>query len=94
MKILHLLTLAAVTLSAGAGASAQPKAKWLDTTHSFGAFDEDLGNVTTYFKVVNTGDKPLNILSVRASCGCTSPSYSRKPVAPGDTGQVLSLIHI
>lgn len=88
MKILHLLTLAAVTLSAGVGASAQPKAKWLDTTHSFGAFDEDLGNVTTYFKVVNTGDKPLNILSVRASCGCTSPSYSRKPVAPGDTGQV------
>ena len=87
MKILRLLTLAAI-LTSGATLLAQPKAQWLSTTHSFGAFDEDLGSVTTYFKVVNTGDKPLSILSVRASCGCTSPTYSHKPVAPGDTGQV------
>jgi hypothetical protein len=70
-------------------ATAQPQAQWLSTTHSFGAFDEDLGKVTTYFKVVNVGDKPLSLLSVRASCGCTTPTYSNKPIAPGDTGQVV-----
>ncbi|WP_295727644.1 DUF1573 domain-containing protein [uncultured Muribaculum sp.] len=87
MRLIHLLAVAALTLRATDAAS-QPQAKWINTTHSFGAFDEDMGSVTTYFKVVNTGDKPLSILSVRASCGCTSPTYSHKPVAPGDTGQV------
>lgn len=87
MRLAHILATAAIALGA-AHAAAQPQAHWLNTTHSFGAFDEDMGSVTTYFKVVNTGDKPLSILSVRASCGCTSPSYSHKPVAPGDTGQV------
>lgn len=79
---------AGLLIASTATALAQPKAQWLSTTHDFGAFDEDLGSVTTYFKVVNTGDKPLSILNVRASCGCTSPTYSHKPVASGDTGQV------
>ena len=25
---------------------------------------------------------------MRASCGCTSPSYTKQPVAPGETGTV------
>ena len=87
MKFSHIMA-AGLLIASTATALAQPKAQWLSTTHDFGAFDEDLGSVTTYFKVVNTGDKPLSILNVRASCGCTSPTYSHKPVASGDTGQV------
>ncbi|MCM1020706.1 MAG: DUF1573 domain-containing protein [Muribaculum sp.] len=64
---------------------AGPVGRWLETVHDFGAFDEDMGNVTTTFRLVNDGDEPLSILSAHASCGCTAPSYDRAPIAPGDT---------
>ena len=34
----------------------------------------------------NTGNMPLVLSNVNASCGCTTPSYSKEPVAPGDKG--------
>lgn len=89
MKLFRTILSAALIIFGANIATAQPQAQWLSTTHSFGAFDEDLGKVTTYFKVVNVGNKPLSLLSVRASCGCTTPTYSNKPIAPGDTGQVV-----
>lgn len=62
--------------------------KWLETSHDFGAFDEDFGPVSCDFKFVNTGNEPVSILSARASCGCTSPKYTREAVAPGDTAVI------
>jgi hypothetical protein len=76
---------AAVAISASAAA---PVATWLDTTHDFGAFDEDMGKVTSEFRVVNTGDAPLLIISARASCGCTVPNYTNQAIQPGDTASV------
>lgn len=64
---------------------AAPKVVWLNPVHNFGAFKEDVGPVTVVYKGVNVGDEPLVILDARANCGCTTPSYSREPVAPGDT---------
>lgn len=34
----------------------------------------------------NTGNMPLVLSNVNASCGCTTPSYSTEPVAPGERG--------
>lgn len=34
----------------------------------------------------NTGNMPLVLSNVNASCGCTTPSYSKEPVAPGNKG--------
>jgi hypothetical protein len=34
----------------------------------------------------NTGNMPLVVSNVNASCGCTTPSYSTAPVAPGERG--------
>ena len=34
----------------------------------------------------NTGNMPLVLSNVNASCGCTTPSYSKEPVAPGERG--------
>jgi hypothetical protein len=42
--------------------------------------------VTHEFTFTNTGNIPLVISSVQASCGCTVASYSKEPVAPGATG--------
>lgn len=40
------------------------------------------------FTFVNTGDAPLIISQVSASCGCTTPEFSTHPVAPGQEGTV------
>jgi len=34
----------------------------------------------------NTGNMPLVLSNVSASCGCTTPSYSKEPVPPGKKG--------
>lgn len=84
-RIAHML-IAAVT--AFVAADAQPKAEFTETIHDFGAFDENDGNVTCKFRFVNTGDEPLSVISARATCGCTTPAYTRTAVEPGDTGTV------
>jgi len=56
-------------------------------THDFGSFDE--GKVATYeFVFKNRGKSPLILQSVEPSCGCTSPSYTKEPIAPGKTGKI------
>lgn len=55
------------------------------TVHDFGEIQE--GTIATYtFGFKNEGRRPLRLVTVRASCGCTTPEYSREPVAPGETG--------
>ncbi|MDR1582347.1 MAG: DUF1573 domain-containing protein [Prevotellaceae bacterium] len=44
------------------------------------------------FKLKNTGNAPLLIARVDASCGCTVPVWEKKPVEPGDeTGITLEI---
>lgn len=40
------------------------------------------------FKFKNEGNEPLILNSVRASCGCTTPKWTRDPIAPGETGEI------
>ena len=40
------------------------------------------------FVFTNTGNAPLIITSAQGSCGCTVPTYSKEPIAPGATGVV------
>ena len=40
------------------------------------------------FTFTNTGDAPLLITNARGSCGCTVPSYSTAPVAPGESSEI------
>ncbi len=40
------------------------------------------------FKFTNTGDAPLVVSSATSTCGCTIPSFSREPIAPGKTGEI------
>lgn len=37
------------------------------------------------FTIKNTGNKPLLISRVQASCGCTTPEWSPNPIMPGKT---------
>lgn len=40
------------------------------------------------FEFTNTGKAPLVISNVSSSCGCTVPSWTKDPVAPGAKGTI------
>lgn len=42
--------------------------------------------VTHEFKFTNNGKVPLVITNVQASCGCTTPAWSKEPIPPGGEG--------
>jgi hypothetical protein len=44
--------------------------------------------VTHIFEVINTGKEVLVLENVQASCGCTTPEWSRQPILPGATQQI------
>ncbi|MFT7072330.1 DUF1573 domain-containing protein [Patiriisocius sp. Uisw_017] len=41
------------------------------------------------FKFTNTGKSNLVIVDAKSSCGCTVPTFTDKPVAPGESGELL-----
>jgi len=61
------------------------------TTISFDKLNHDFGDVVAEkenraeFIVKNTGDTPLIISKVSASCGCTTPKKPNGPILPGET---------
>jgi hypothetical protein len=62
-----------------------PKIEFAHKEHDFGKLIQ--GEKVTYaFKFKNTGNTDLIISDVSSSCGCTVPSYTDKPVKPGETG--------
>lgn len=40
------------------------------------------------FTFTNTGNAPLIISDVKASCGCTVPTYSKEAILPGEEGEI------
>jgi hypothetical protein len=64
-----------------------PDFLWIVTTYDFGKIK--LNKPATHeFRFTNSGDTPLVISSVQASCGCTVTDYSKDPIAPGAEGYV------
>ena len=71
-----------------ATASAQAEIKFDKLIHNFGSFEESNPVQKATFTFTNVGNKPLIINQAIASCGCTVPSYTKKPIAPGEKGQI------
>lgn len=85
------ILLIAAAFVVGFTASAQQKADDVIKVNSekfdFGKIKQSVP-VTTYFEVTNTSDKPIVIESATASCGCTTPEYSKEPIAPKATTKI------
>ena len=56
--------------------------------HDFGEIKEADGIVTYNFTYTNTGNEALIIQKVNSSCGCTVPTWTKQPIAPGEKGSV------
>lgn len=62
--------------------------KFKTITHNFETIKEEGGLVTHTFEFENRGRKPIIINSVEASCGCTTPIWTKEPILPMKKGVV------
>ncbi len=68
---------------------AQGSLTFAKEAHDFGNVEE--GTQATYeFEFTNTGKAPVVISNVSASCGCTTPFWTKDPVLPGKKGKVTA----
>jgi hypothetical protein len=70
---------------------AQTKMQLSATEHDFGSFKEEAGRQTFDFLVTNTGTDPLVIQNVVASCGCTTPEWTKQPIPAGGKGKITAI---
>jgi len=87
------LTLSMIAQSSATGqtqATASANISFDKTSHDFGKIKEQDGLATVTFTLKNTGNAPLVISRVQASCGCTTPTWTKEPILPGKTGSITA----
>ncbi len=83
--------LLAVSIAVSTVATAQSSVLTFKTTdHDFGTVREEGGPISHEFVFTNTGKAAVIINNVKASCGCTTPSWTKEPVAPGEKGTIVA----
>lgn len=87
MKKLSLLFVC-VVLSLAASMAQKAVASFQIKEHDFGKIKEADGNATFVFDFVNKGDAPLVINRVQASCGCTTPTWTKEPIEAKKKGSI------
>jgi len=73
------------SLSSGKVAMAEPVLK----EYNFGELKSG-DSIEYVFQLRNTGAIPVIIQNVRASCGCTTVDWMKRPVRPGEVGWIRS----
>ena len=63
--------------------------KFNKTTCSSGKFSEKQPIQKCTFTFTNVGSAPLIINQAVASCGCTIPTYTKTPIKPGESGEIV-----
>ncbi|HKK42431.1 MAG TPA: DUF1573 domain-containing protein, partial [Bacteroidales bacterium] len=89
-KVLLIVSLLVIGLVTKAQV-AQTTMKLSATEHDFGTFKEEAGRQTYDFIVTNSGSNPLVIQNIVASCGCTTPLWTKQPIPPGGTGKITAI---
>ena len=76
------------------GAWAQTESSATDGALQFKEVEYDFGSVPQgkpvyhVFELKNSGNIPITLKDVHASCGCTTPEWSKDPIAPGATAKI------
>ena len=92
-KILTLLVLISSSFFAGAQESVVAPSspdeilKFKEVEYDFAKIPQGKP-VFHYFDITNSGKEELKLDNVQASCGCTTPEWSREPIGPGATAQI------
>lgn len=88
MKKISLTLLLIIVMSGVLFAQNKPEVTFKKNVHDYGSIKEEVEVAVSEFEFTNTGKSPVVIQRVIASCGCTSPSYTREPVLPGKSGEI------
>ncbi len=65
----------------------EPKFQFAEEEWDFGTL-VDGEKVSHTFRFKNIGNADLVISSASASCGCTVPKHTKKPIPPGESGEI------
>lgn len=88
MKKLFILLSFMLFVAAAYGQTATAEALQLkELEYNFGSIPQGKPVYHT-FEIINKGTTPLKLDNVQTSCGCTTPEWSKEPIAPGATSQV------
>lgn len=87
-KLAFLASMLCFTILGFAQDANKPVLTFAEKSFDFGTVKEEAGKITHEFTFTNTGNAPLVIQQVTASCGCTTPSWTKEPVAPGAKGVI------
>ena len=88
--VLSLLLLTFASARAQQAAVIKPASEGIglkETAWNFGKIPQGRP-VTHIFFVSNTGNETLTLENVQASCGCTTPEWDHKPIAPGAQSEI------
>lgn len=66
----------------------KPTIAFTEMVYDYKDVPESGGKVEHQFNFTNTGNQPLVIHNVQASCGCTTPDWTKNPIQPGGKGFV------
>lgn len=88
MKRYFLLSLVFLAFTQVLQAQAGAQISFPEEKFNFGELEEG-PKVSHEFKFVNDGNEPLILSNVKASCGCTTPSWPKEPILPGEEGTIL-----
>lgn len=89
MKILKILFLFILFGSLTFYSYSQANISFSESSYDFGKVAEGTQAIHE-FSFKNTGDSPLIIDRVQASCGCTTPYWTKEPILPGKSGVITA----
>jgi len=86
-SVLFLTLVFSYFLAAAQGTPAADILLLKESSHDFGRIPQ--GKPVYYnFEISNTGNTPLKLDDVHATCGCTTPEWNREAIAPGASAQI------
>ncbi len=78
-----------VTLVEDSQSQYKPFISIVKPSHSFGEIAQNVP-VEHKFELENSGNEPLILTEVKASCGCTATEWTKAPIAPGEKAFVTA----
>lgn len=89
MKRVIAFALLIVACVAALSAKGTGDITWSATDHDFGTIHASAGKVKAEYSFTNNTSDPVAVVSMtNGGCGCTVPSFPRKPVAAGESATV------
>jgi hypothetical protein len=86
MKQVFLFLIGIISVTTSLFAQVAKPIQFREESFDFGYIDETQGSVTHEFLFTNMSTRPIKIMGVRPSCGCTTPNWTKEPIMPGKTG--------